>query len=148
MVSWIVARMIPPILLYTILGGGTGSWSTAVFTHLSPSSISMTGISSTIGYLRPQSLQMSHDSLCRSSSPSFSRTQAGQRRISNSSFLTTLCLQKQISYSGDSAGFYHTGSGGWRLGLFFRRGSWNSFGSRSVVEYSLPWFIMCVEFIR
>ena len=35
-----------------ILGGGTGSASTGVVVHLSPSSISMTGISSTIGYLR------------------------------------------------------------------------------------------------
>ncbi len=41
-------------------GGGTGNLSSAVFTHLSPSSISMTGISSTIGYLRPQSWHISH----------------------------------------------------------------------------------------
>src|SRR5215216_7867442 len=47
----------------------------------------MTGISSTIGYLRPQSLQMNHASLCSLSSPPVVRTQFGQRRISISVWL-------------------------------------------------------------
>src|ERR687891_646254 len=65
-------------------GGGTGNSPSATFTHLSPSSINMTGISSTIGYLRPQSLQMNHASLCNLSSPPVVRTQLGQRKISMS----------------------------------------------------------------
>src|SRR5512132_1797094 len=45
-------------------GGGTGNSLSATLVHLSPSSINITGISSTMGYLRPQSLQINHASLC------------------------------------------------------------------------------------
>src|SRR5687768_15843467 len=45
-------------------GGGTGSSPSATFVHLSPSSINITGMSSTMGYFRPQSLQINHASLC------------------------------------------------------------------------------------
>src|SRR5437867_1882675 len=65
-------------------GGGTGNSPSATFAHLSPSSINITGISSTMGYLRPQSLQMNHASLCNLSSPPVVRTQLGQRKISMS----------------------------------------------------------------
>jgi len=63
-------------------GGGTGNSPSATFVHLSPSSINITGISSTIGYLRPQSWQINHASLCNFSSPPVVRTQFGQRKIS------------------------------------------------------------------
>src|SRR5258706_5654063 len=63
-------------------GGGTGNLSSVVLTHLSPSSINITGISSTIGYLRPQSLQMNQASLYSFSAPPVVRTQLGQRKIS------------------------------------------------------------------
>jgi hypothetical protein len=41
--------------LQPILGGGIGKLATAVWIHLSPSSINITGISSLMGYFRPQS---------------------------------------------------------------------------------------------
>jgi hypothetical protein len=65
-----------------LAGGGTGKLSSATPIHLSPSSINMTGISSTIGYLRPQSLQINQAPLYSLSSPPVVRTQLGQRRIS------------------------------------------------------------------
>src|SRR5687768_18564289 len=69
-------------------GGGTGNSPSATLTHLSPSSINMTGMSSTMGYLRAQSWQMNQASLCSLSSPPVVRTQFGQRRISISVSLT------------------------------------------------------------
>lgn len=66
-------------------GGGTGKSASAVETHLSPSSINMTGISSMMGYFRSQSWQRSQLSFSNLSSPSFSCTQAGQRKISSKS---------------------------------------------------------------
>jgi len=53
-------------------GGGTGSLSSAVLIHLSPSSINITGMSSTMGYFRPQSWQINQESLCSFSRPSLS----------------------------------------------------------------------------
>jgi hypothetical protein len=82
-------RLIQPASLHIYLaGGGMGNASWAVLIHLSPSSINITGMSSTIGYFRSQSLQTSHASLCNISNPSFSRTQLGHRKISSSSELT------------------------------------------------------------
>ena len=72
---------------YLMGGGGTGKSFSATFTHFSPSSISMTGISSTIGYLRPQSWQINQLSWYSFNRPSVSRIQFGQRRISNNSWL-------------------------------------------------------------
>src|SRR5512139_1989796 len=77
----------PGFSLY-LAGGGTGRSFSAVLTHLSPSSINMTGMSSTTGYLRPQSLQTNQASLRYVSSPPVVRTQLGQRRISMSVSLT------------------------------------------------------------
>lgn len=73
---------------HTGLGGGIGRSFSFVFCHLSPSEISITGISSTMGYLRPQSSHTNQESLTIFRRPSFSRTQIGHRNISSKSGLT------------------------------------------------------------
>jgi len=80
------------------LGGGMGRSESWVAAHLSPSSISMTGISSTIGYFRLQSWQINQLSLYSFSIPSFSCTHAGHRNISKRSLLT-ICspFKKQLN---------------------------------------------------
>src|SRR3970040_563580 len=68
--------------LHQASGGGTGSSSSGTLIHLSPSSISITGMSSRMGYFRPQSgsWPTSQASLTSLSIPSLSRTQWGQPR--------------------------------------------------------------------
>lgn len=80
-------------------GGGIGKALSAVPTHLSPSSINMIGISSTMGYLRPQSLQINHASLRKLSSPPVERTQFGHRRIS---FRFASIMEPHFSIAGNS----------------------------------------------
>ncbi len=81
-----------------------GNASTSVSTHFSPWSISMTGISSIMGYFRPQSLQISHDSLYNVSKPSLSWTHTGHLNISNNlGFITpfsNFLLKEQLFYHG------------------------------------------------
>jgi hypothetical protein len=131
-------------------GGGTGKAPTSVPAHLSPCSISMTGISSMMGYLRSQSLQVSHDSLYNVSKPSLSWTHTGHLNIStNFGFITPVSsffMKEKSFYHGKmkeiltalipvSPGSLSTGS----LGIV-RTGS--------ILEHSLPGLVMSLDIIR
>jgi len=83
-----------------------GKASSFVFCHLSPSGINITGMSSLIGYFRPQSVQINHDSLYNFKLPSFSRTQAGHRNISSNSLLTIMSSMRGV-YPHSTPRFYH-----------------------------------------